>query len=364
MPRVLTVGIATALAASAVLAASPAQAATPAPRNHVVTVAGSDGYLIYEVAKASKDIQAGNRNTGTLYARDIKGAVTELKNFVDGVGVIEQTGHSLVERTYANVVIDGVLTGVERVRQRDLTTSTESVATLGRFESMASVAPDGFILRHDDGDGDGASDAGHTALTYRHFDGSTAAIAIPFADDTNYTLQASDQGLLAVTPNSDEQTRPSRVAYMTWADPGVWRPIYNPGRTREIFCATPSSTHVACRVDGIDIGGPGLVVFRLKDGHATWLRTTHPKACTYASWTTKGTNLYAIETSNAGVCTKGKLYRLQDDGTLVGGSRKYLFNTLGGIDTAYGKAVLSGGDQRHLYTTTGVTQKPVIIVKA
>lgn len=364
MPKVLTVGIATALAASAVLAASPAQAATPAPRNHVVTVAGSDGYLIYEVAKSSKDIQAGNRNRGTLYARDAEGTVSTLTNFTDGVGVIEQTGHSLVERTDATVVIDGVPTGVERVRQRDLATSTESVDTLGTSQSMASVAPDGFIVRHDDGEGDGASDAGHTTLTYHHIDGSTAAIAIPFADNTNYRLQASDQGLLAMTPPSDEQTRPSRVAYMTWADPGVWHPIYNPGKTREIYCATPSSTHVACRVDGIDIGGPGLVVFRLKDGHATWLTKTHPKACTYATWATKGTNLYAIETSDAGVCTKGKLYRLQDDGTLVGGSKKYLFNALGGIETAYGKAVLSGGDQRHLYTTTGVTQKPVIIVKA
>ncbi len=267
--RVLTIGIATALAAGAVLAASPAHAATPVARNHVVALAGSDHYLIYEVAKASKSIRPGARNRGTLYARDAAGKVSRLTHFVDGKGVIEQTGHSLVEQTFTTVTIGGVLSGVQEVRQRDLRTGAERVVTLDPDDSMASVAPDGYVERYDKGDGDGMSDAGTTSLTYRHIDGTTADIAIPFADHTTYRLQASDQGLLAMTPPSDEQIRPSRIAYMTWADPGVWHPIYSPGKRREIYCATPSSTHVACRVDGIDAGGPGLVLLRLQDGHAT-----------------------------------------------------------------------------------------------
>lgn len=366
MPKFLMISVAAALAAGTVLAAAPAQAAAPKPRSHVVTVAGSDGYVVFERATSSKDVQAGNRNGGTLYARDRSGRTTALTGFVDGAGVIEQTGHSLVQRTFANVTIDGVLTGVERVRHRDLATGDEGQVTLGAGDTLASVAPDGYVVRHDAGDRntDDASDAGTTTLTYRHFDGSTANVAVPFAHHLDYVLQASDAVLLATTPSSDEQLQPSRIAYMTWADPGVWHPLYSPGVKADLSCAPATSTHVACRQDGIDGPGPRLVLFRLKDGHATWLRKTHPGACAFVSWATKGTNLYAVETSDAGVCTKGKLYRLQDDGTLVGGSRKYLFNALGGITTAYGRVVLSGGDQRHLYTTTGVTQKPVIITKA
>jgi hypothetical protein len=367
VPKALMVGIAAALAAlaaSTVFAAGPAQAATPAPRSHVVAVAGSNRYLVYETARSSKDIQAGNRNKGTLYARNAKGTVSRLTHFADGVGVVEQTGHVLVEKTFANVTVDGVTTGVQRVRQRDLVTGTESLVTLAPSDSMASVAPDGYLVRHDVGDGDGGSVAGTTSLTYRHVDGSTAALAVPFPGGLDYALRASDTVLLATSPSSDEQTRASRVAYMTWANPGVWHPVYNAGRPRDISCAAPSSTHVACRVDGIDTAGPGLVLLRLKDGHATWLHTTHPKACSAVSLATRGTNLWALETSDAGVCTKGKLYRLQADGKLVGGSTRYLFNALGDIHSAYGKVVLSGGDQRHLYTTTGVTKKPVIIVKA
>ena len=363
MPKALLIGVAAALACT-VFVAGPAQAA-PAPRGHIVTVAGSAGYLVYETATSSKDIQAGNRNQGTLFVRDAKGTVSRLANFADG-HVVEQTGHSLVEQTFGTATIDGVATGVERVRQRDLLTGAESLVTLGPRDSLATVAPDGYVVRHNAGDqnGDDASDAGTTTLTYRHLDGSTAALSVPFADHLNYTLQASDKVLLATTPSSDEQTRPSRISYMTWANPGVWHPLYNAGHTANFGCAPATTTHVACRVDTTDGPGLGLVLFRLSDGHATWLHTTHPKACSLVSFTTKGTNLYAVETSDAGVCTKGKLYRLQDDGTLVGGSRNHLFNALGMITTAYGKAVLSGGDQRHLYGTTGVTQKPVIIAKA
>jgi hypothetical protein len=366
MPKVLIIGIAAVLAVGSVLAAAPAQAAAPKPRSHIVTVAGSDGYVIFERASATRDIKVHDRNNGKVYARDTKGTVTELKHFADGVGVIEQTGHTIVEKTYANVTVDGVLTGVERVRQRDLATGQESQDTLQSQDSLATVAPDGYVVRHDVGDrnSDDASDAGTTTLTYRHTDGSTAAIAVPFANHLNYVLQASEKVLLATTPSNDEQTRPSRIAYMTWANPGVWHAIYNAGRTANFSCAPATSTHVACRQDSTDGPGLGPVLFRLKDGHATWLLKTHPKACAYIDFATKGTNLYAVETSDAGVCTKGKLYRLQDDGRIVGGSKKYLFNALGGITTAYGKVVLSGGDQRHLYTTTGVTQKPVIIAKA
>lgn len=364
MRGVLQIAIAVALAASAVCASGPAQASAPTARRHVVALAGSDGYLVYEMARSTKDIRPGDRNAGALYVRDADGEVHRLRHFVDGAGVIEQTGHSLVEKRFANVTVDGVLSGVERVRHRDLVTGRESVVTLQPHDSLASVAPDGYLVRHDEGGGDGGSDAGTTTLTYRHADGSTAGIAVPFADGTDYALQASDRGLLAVTPGSDEQTRPSRIAYMTWAHPGVWHGVYDAGRPRYISCSTPSSTHVACRIDGVDSAGPGLVLLRLRDGHATWLNRTHPKACWNLRWATKGASLWALETTDAGVCTRGKLYRLQDDGKLVGGSRKYRFSALGGIRPAYGEVVLSGGDQRHLSSTSGVTRKPVRIVGA
>jgi hypothetical protein len=360
--KILTIGVAAALAAGSVLAAAPAQAATA--RNHIVAIDGSDGYLVYKVAKSTKDIEAHDRSTAKVYVRDVHGKVTALPHFTDGVGVIQQTGHSLVEKTFTNVTVDGNDITVERVRQRDLRTGAESQVTLAPFDSLESVAPDGYIVRHNDGGGDGASDAGITTLTYHHLDGSTSTIAVPFADHTDYALGGSDKVLMAVTPSSDEQTRPSRIAWMSWSVPGVWHPLWNAGTIAYIGCATPSSTHVACRSDGLDSAGAGIGLFRLKDSHVTWLNRTHPKACGLVTFTTKGTNLYALETSDKGVCTKGKLYRVQDDGKLVSGSKKYLFNATGGITTAYGKAVLSGGDQRHLYTTTGVTQKPVIIAKA
>lgn len=362
MPKVLTIGVAAALAAAAVLSGGTAQAATPTARDHVVPLTGSDQYVIYEVAKATKDVQPGNRNRGKLFARDKQGHVSALPNFTDGTGGITQVGHVLVENSFVNVTSGGVTNGVERVRERDLRTGAESVVTLGAQETLATVAPDGYVVRHDLGGGDGASDAGETTLTYRHLDGTTADLPVPFADHTAYVLEGGDQVLLAVTPSSDEETRPARISFMRWSQPGVWHALWNAGTQRDVFCSKPSSTHVACDIANDDWPGLGLVLFRLSDGHATWMRKTHPKACTAVDITTKGTNLYALETSDAGVCTKGKLYRLQDDGTLVGGSKKYLFNALAGITTAYNRVVLSGGDQRHLYATTGVTQKPRIIV--
>ena len=360
MPRALMFGLVAALVASAV-GAAPAQAAVP--RAHVVTLAGSDGYLVYKVERSTKAVHPHDVG-GAVYARDRRGRVQALRHFADGVGVIQQTGHSVVEKTFTNVPVDGGTIGVQRVRYRDLTTRQEHVTTLRPFESMAAVAPDGYLVRHDLGGGDGGSTAGTTTLTYRHADGSTADIAVPFAHGQDYALGATDTGLMAVSPGSDEQTLPSRVAYMTWAHPGVWRQLYDAGRPRYIGCAPSSRTDVACRVDGVDSGGPGLVLLRLRDGHATWLHRTHPKACTAVTWATKGSSLWALETSDAGVCTEGKLFRLQEDGALVGGSSRYRFDAAGGIETAYGRAVVGDRDQRHLYSTTGVTRKPVLVVTA
>jgi hypothetical protein len=147
---------------------------------------------------------------------------------------------------------------------------------------------------------------------------------------------------------------------MSWTTPGTWRTLYNAHGERYVGCSAPSRTHVVCSSMGLDAEVPQLGLFRLKDGAVTWLRKTHPKVCTHLDWATSGKDLVAIQTSDAGVCTRGKLLRFSASGALVGSTRRY--SALGGVTVGLGRILVSRDDQRVLYSLTGVTRTPTVLV--
>jgi hypothetical protein len=205
-------------------------------------------------------------------------------------------------------------------------------------------------------------------LTYVHFDGTRVDLGKPFPEGQFFGLTISDTGILATPGTSDEAHFRSQVQYLPWSDTTRWRTLYTTSVSKTIACAPSSSGYAACEMSPADTytGATTYGLIALDGSGARWIQTTHPTACKAVNIATLGANLVAVETSSAGVCTKGKLYRFSWDGALVSGGTHHYSSTgiqvgLGGVGGGTGRILVSSLDQRHIDSLTGVTRAPHVL---
>lgn len=206
-----------------------------------------------------------------------------------------------------------------------------------------------------------------------HQDGSRTDLGIPYPDGQLPGLTTSDSGVIATPGVSDEQRFRTKVLYQPWKTVGTsWRTILTTKDEQvSIGCAPSSGSYAACVRSPEEGEGEGPFTYgliSLTGGGARWMVDSHPKACKRILFATLGSNLVAIENSDAGVCTKGKLYRFTWVGGLVGGGSHHYDSTslltgLGGASGGAAKIVVGSLGQRHIDTLTGVTRAPKVLVR-
>jgi hypothetical protein len=353
MTRLLRLTTVVAVTAGLLASAAPAQAAPPPARAVVLTASAQ--YAVYAVKASAKHLNPGNPNRGALYAVDAKGHRQALPAFKNAGRQVQLVGSSLVQARQVYVP-DG---SYQVVRYLDLRTGRAGEARLSDGDAALTAAPGGFVRAHRTGETTALGEP--QTLSLQTYDGTQTALGDPFPDGIGYSLVAGDGGLLAATATSDETPNAdARIRYMSWSTPGTWRTLYDAHGERYVGCSAPSRTSVVCSSMGLDAEVPQLGLFRLRDGAVTWLRKAHPKVCTHLDWATSGANLVAIETSDAGACTRGRLIRFSASGALVGSARRY--SAIGGVTVGLGRILVSRDDQRVLYSLTGVTRTPQVLV--
>lgn len=353
MNRLVRLATALALTTGLVAACAPAEAATPPGRAVVVTA--SEQYAVYAVKASAKPLNPGNPNHGALYAVDAKGHRQALKTFKNAGRRVELMGSSLMQ-TREVYLPDG---SYQLVHFQDLKTGRSGEARMTDGDYAMTAAPGGFVRAHRTGETTSLGE--RQTLSLQTSAGERTPLGEPFPDGVGFGLVAGSGGLLASTATSDETSNAdARIRYMDWKKPGVWRTLYNAHAERYVGCSTPSRTSVVCSSMGLDSEVPQIGLFRLRDAKVTWLNAKHPKVCKRLDWATSGSSLVAIETSDAGVCTKGKLIRMSASGKLAGSTRHY--SAIGGVTAGLGKVLVSRTDQRVLYSLTGVTRAPKVLV--
>jgi hypothetical protein len=354
MKTLARLATAAALTAGLLAAGAPVEAATTPPARAVVLTA-SGQYAVYAVKASTKPLNPGNPNRGKLYAVDAQGHRQALPTFKNAGRQVLLLGSTLLQ-TREVYLPDR---SYQEVHYLDLRSGRTGRVPLSDNDAALSAAPGGFVRGHRTGETTALGEP--ETLSLQTYDGTQTPLGDPYPDGLAYGLVAGDGGLLASTATSDETPNAdARIRYMSWSAPGVWRTLYDAHAERYVGCSAPSRTHVVCSSMGLDAKVPQLGLFRLRDGAVTWLRRTHPKVCTHLDWATSGADLVAIETSDAGVCTQGRLIRFSTSGTLVGSTRRY--NALGGVTVGLGRILVSRDDQRVLYSLTGVTRTPKVLV--
>ena len=169
----------------------------------------------------------------------------------------------------------------------------------------------------------------------------------------------SDSGLIAYPLEVDEACTSSQVRFQPWTDPGTWRTVYA-GSTRScIQCAPATTSSVACRVTQPN---RGLVVISLRGGAPHYLRNAAPRLCQTVDYTTSKDDLVAIETTDAGACTKGEVYRFGQDKKVAVSKARY--GALGSVRAGLGRIIVSKGQQQVIYGLSGVTRSPKVVARA
>ena len=354
MNRLVRLATVLALTAGLVAVGAPVEAATP-PGRAVVLVA-SEQYAVYAVKASTKPLNPGNPNRGALYAVDAKGRRQALRTFKNSGRRVELMGSSLMQTRRVDPP-GGI--SYQVVHFQDLRTGRSGEVPMTDGDSAMTAAPGGFVRAHRTGETTQLGE--RQTLSLQTYAGEQTPLGEPFPDGNGFSLVAGSGGLLASSATSDETPNAdARIRYMDWRKPGVWRTLYDAHAERYVGCSTPSRTYVVCSSMGLDSEVPQIGLFRLRDFTVTWLNAKHPKVCKRLDWATAGSNLVAIETSDAGVCTKGKLIRMSPAGTLVGSTRRY--SALGGVTAGLGKILVSRTDQRVLFSLTGVTRTPKVLV--
>lgn len=354
MSRFGRLATAVALTAGLLAVGAPAQAAAPPPARAVVLTASAQ-YAVYTVKASAKPLNPGNPNRGKLYAVDAAGHRQALSTFKNAGRQVQLMGSSLIQTKQVYLPDRNY----QEVHWLDLRSGRTGRIELSDNDAGLTAAPGGFVRGHRTGETTALGEP--QTLSLQTWDGAQTPLGNPYPEGLGYSLVAGDGGLLASTATSDEtRNADARIRYMSWSALGVWRTLYDAHGERYVGCSAPSRTHVVCSSMGLDAEVPQLGLFRLKDGAVTWLRKVHPKVCRDLDWATSGANLVAIERSDAGVCTRGKLIRFSASGALVGSARRY--SALGGVTVGLGRILVSRDDQRVLYSLTGVTRTPTVLV--
>jgi hypothetical protein len=367
MRRIRAVLAATALGALLLLpqpaVAAPAAAAHP----RVTTVVASSQYIVYEQQTSAKELTPGNSARSTLYATDIAGQRLPLPGFTTGHHPVLVAESLVVQAANTLHTVDDRQT----VRYLDLNTGKGGTWTGEQNEDLVGAAPDGWLMRGSTG-ADGRYGTVER-LTYVHRDGTRSDLGVPYPGGQRIGVTVSDTGVVLTPGVSDETRFRTAVLYQPWKGIGTsWRTLFTAKEEQvAIGCAPSSTTTVACvrsPEEGEGEGPFSYGLISLSGKGARWMVDSHPHACQRILFATLGSDLVAVENSDIGTCTKGKLYRFTWSGGLVsGGSHHYsatsIITGLQGFRDGRARIVLSSTDQRHIDALTGVTRSPFVVVR-
>jgi len=354
MRKQLVVAVAIASVVTGLLVPAAAQAARASTHARVVAVAASSTWVVVKRQVSSGDLTPYLQQGDVLSATDAAGHEVRLRDF-------RGSGHDRV-RLVGSTVAQATRTAdlsvyQERVRYRDLDSGRTGSVTGRVGDELIAAAPAGWVVQRATGA------AGATGPTYGLVEvragGVETALGSPFPEGEDYWVQASESGLVSYTRTVDETCATSRVRFMPWGDPGAWRTVYAGAPRSCIACAPATTGSVACRATKPD---RGLVVLSLRGGAPRWLKATHPRLCQTVNFATSRNDLVAIETTDAGACTKGVLYRFGADTKVATSTRR--FSAQGSIRTGLGRILVSKGQQRVVSGLAGVTRVPHAIAAA
>jgi hypothetical protein len=346
----------TVLAGALLLSPTAAVAAASSTHPRITTLVASSQYIVYKQKVTSANMSSELLTGGTIYATDITGERHSLPGFSNDKHALYLTGSILVQaQTSIHTSSDR-----QSVRWRDLNNGTTATVTDRPGEIVVAAGPHGWIT-----EASTTTDGRYGTvqrLAYVRTNGVRTNLGSPFPLGQSIRFAVSDTGVVVTPGVSDENHFASQVRYLPWAHLSHWRTIHVTGRDIGVDCAPSSRTHIACSATSVASGATRFGLIALDGSGARWVQTKHPSACKAIRFATRGDNLYAIETSDAGVCTKGKLYRFDFDGTLVNGSSHHYSST--SIKVGLGsRVIVSSLDQRHIDTLTGVTRSPTILVR-
>ena len=352
------------LAGAGVLPAMAATAATSITHPRITTLLASSQWIVYRQKTTSTNIRPEFLVGGSLYATDLSGQLQSLPGFDNEKQFLSLTGSTLVQAQ------NQVHTNTERqtIRWRNLNNHATGTAQTEPGAVLEGAAPDGWI--EDSSSPEDSYYGNANQLTYVHFDGTRVDLGKPFPKGQFFGLTISDTGILATPGTSDEFHFKSQVRYLPWSHAAAWRTLYTTPVSKTIGCAPSSSRYAACEMSPADTytGTTTYGLIALDGSGARWIQTTHPKACKAVNIATLGANLVAVETSSAGVCTKGTLFRFSWEGALVSGGSHHYSSTgiqvgLGGVSGGTGLILVSSLEQRHIDTLTGVTRSPYVVAR-
>uniref|UniRef100_UPI0035CBA86B hypothetical protein n=1 Tax=uncultured Amnibacterium sp. TaxID=1631851 RepID=UPI0035CBA86B len=226
-------------------------------------------------------------------------------------------------------------------------------------DALQSAAPDGWVVQRT---GQTAPGSEFGLIRVRP-DGSETDLGVPFADyidgGVGYLMQTSDSGLIAYPIQVDDVCTSSQVEFQPWSDPGGWRTVFAGTPRSCIRCAPASARSVACTVIQPN---KGLVTISLRGAAPHYLRNSHPTLCQTVDYATSNDDLVAIETTDAGSCSKGLVYRFGRNKQVATSTARY--SAVASIRTGLGRIIVSTGRQQLISGLTGVTRAPTTIARA
>ena len=232
--------------------------------------------------------------------------------------------------------------------QQECDDFTDGLGNLPAGEALLTAAPGGLVTST-------VTKSGISHLNWYRYSEPAVTFAPPFHAGTLWLAVGGDAGIVAFTLPTETVTAKSAIRFMPWKHPGRWTTLLTAAPRTALACTPPLSSHVTCTEQG---RGPALIT--LNGGSRVWLYAAHPGVCRHVEIATAGPLLAALETSNSGVCTAGKLYQLEANGRLVGGSSKRLWSVPGGIHGGLGGILVSTVDQHYVMRLKNVNDAGVI----
>ncbi|RIX28635.1 hypothetical protein D1781_14615 [Amnibacterium setariae] len=335
-------------------ATPPTPAATRPADARVVPVASDARHLVYGRQASVEDPTPQRQERDLLLATDASGRVTPLPGFRgDRSSGFSLVGDSLVETA-------GWTRWTERrVRYRNLSTGATARVALKTTDSLASAAPDGWVVRRI---GQPRPDA-ESSLVRVRLDGSEVELGVPFPDaiagGVGYEIQVGDSGVIAYPKQIDDLCASSEVKFQSWSDGGTWRTVFVGAPRSCISCAAAAANSVACRVLQPD---EGLVTIPLRGGSPRFVTDDQPERCQTVDFASWDDGLVAIETSDEGPCTEGLVYRFGQDGEVAISTTRY--GTSGSVRIGLGRIIVTDGRQHAVFGLDGATLDPRTLVRA
>lgn len=356
MKRIAPIAALAALVAlvAGLLVGTPGEAATTSARARAVAVVSDADHLVFKRRVSRTNLTPQLHKGDLLFATDSSGRVTPLPDFrSEPYDRLFLVGDFLVQGSGRSGQTP------PRVRYRNLSTGATAQVTSKTTDALESAAPDGWVVQRT---GQVQPDSQFSLVRVRP-DGSETELGVPFPDfidgGVGYWVQASDSGLIAFPKEVDESCTTSQVKFQPWSDAGTWRTVFTGAPRSCIECASAATNSVACRVLQPD---KGLVTIPLRGAAPHYLKNSHPKLCQTVDYATSNDDLVAIETTDAGSCTKGLVYRFGQNKKVATSTIR--FGALGSIRTGLGRILVSGSQQEAIDGLSGATRHPKIVARA